>query len=155
MNKDITGIFQNTESNLLRGILQGGGKALGTVIQGKAGLLVKDVEFSDALQKEVEKSTGIKGFISTDELPRYGISAAEKGKILSAFSAGAKDVVVFVAGEASAGEKALQIIEAGMAKKVAPKMPNPALNKKVKRATAKPAKKFRKAPRKKTGKRKK
>lgn len=155
MNKDITGIFQNTESNLLRSIIQGGGKALGTVIQGKAGLLVKDVKFSDALQKEVEKSTGIKGFISTDELPRYGISAAEKGKALSAFSAGAKDVVVFVAGEASEGEKALQIIETGMAKKAAPKMGKVISKKKAKKAPARPAKKSRKAPRKKTGKRKK
>ncbi|MEW6557544.1 MAG: GAD domain-containing protein [Elusimicrobiota bacterium] len=118
MVKDITTLLKNTESHLLKNIIHAGGVVLGVKIKGKTGVLVKDEEFSDRLQAEVAKKTGVGGFISTDELPRYGISAKEKAEIEKDFNCLKKDVIVFVAADKEKAEKAIQIIENEMTKRV-------------------------------------
>lgn len=112
MVKDITDMLKKTESNLIRNQIEKGGIVLGVKIDGKAGLLVKDVKLSDKIQSVVSKKAGVGGFISTDELPHYGITAEEKIAVEKAFSCSKKDVVVFVAAEKPKAEKAVEIISA-------------------------------------------
>ncbi|OGS43857.1 MAG: hypothetical protein A2539_06305 [Elusimicrobia bacterium RIFOXYD2_FULL_34_15] len=114
MIKDITKIFKNTESNIIKNLISSGSIVLGIKVEGKAGLLVKDIKLSDELQKKISKSAKIAGFISTDELPHYGITSKEKSAIEKEFSCKKNDTVVFIAAEKSKAEKAVDIIDAEM-----------------------------------------
>ncbi|OGS33222.1 MAG: hypothetical protein A2474_01035 [Elusimicrobia bacterium RIFOXYC2_FULL_34_12] len=116
MIKDITKIFQKTNSHIIKNLISSGSIVLGIKIEGKAGLLVKDVKYSDNLQEKITKGAKIPGFMSTDELPHYGLTKDEKVKIEKAFDCKKKDVVVFVAAETTKAKKAIEIIEAEMKK---------------------------------------
>ncbi|MDD5687620.1 MAG: hypothetical protein PHE88_07305 [Elusimicrobia bacterium] len=139
MIKDITKILQKTESNLIKNLVASGAIVLGVKIKNKAKLLIDDVKFSDTLQLEISKKAKIGGFISTDELPHYGISKAEKKAIEKEFSCGKKDVVVFVAAEKSKAEKAIELISEEMEKKEI-KIKKPAKINKIKKVGQKTVK---------------
>lgn len=137
MVKDITNLLKNTESNLIGNLITKGSTVIGVKIDGKAGFLVKDVKLSDKIQSAVSKKAGAGGFISTDELPHYGITADEKIAIEKEFSCSKKDVVVFVAAEKSKAEKSVELI-AEMIKNQ--KMPKRTVKTKVKKSVKKPSK---------------
>jgi glutamyl-tRNA(Gln) amidotransferase subunit E len=109
--QDITEIFVGTNSKLIRSVIDGGGVIQGVKAMNFRGVLVKDRSFSNSLAKKLEREVGLKGFISTDELPRYGISGEEKDKIERAFGARGSDVVIFVADMRERATKALDIID--------------------------------------------
>ncbi|MBN1384230.1 MAG: hypothetical protein JW983_05025 [Elusimicrobia bacterium] len=115
MVKDITQILRNTDSHVVKNSISSGNVALGVKVVGKTGLLVKNKRLSDNLQKKISDAAGIPGFISTDELPRYGIIVAEKNDIEKAFGCTKKDVVVFVVAERTKAEKAMEVISSVMA----------------------------------------
>ncbi|MFA5780231.1 MAG: hypothetical protein WC947_08855 [Elusimicrobiota bacterium] len=137
MVKDITNLLKNTESNLIENLIAKGSVVLGVKIVGIAGLLVKDVKLSDTLQSAVSKKAGAGGFISTDELPHYGITADEKIAIEKEFSCSKKDVVVFVAAEKSKAEKAVELISEMMKNQ---RIPKKTVKIKVKKSAKKPSK---------------
>lgn len=109
--QDITEIFGGTNSKLIRSVIDGGGVIQGVKATNFRGVLISDRSFSNSLAKKLEREVGLKGFISTDELPRYGISSEEKEKIERAFGARGSDVVIFVADRRERGARALEIIE--------------------------------------------
>jgi len=115
--ENITELFKNTGSKLIKGIIDSGGVVLATQIEGFAYVLVEDKEYSDVLGKKVEDETGVKGFISTDELPKYGISKEEKQSIEARFKVGPRDVVILVADQEAKAKKAIEVIEAEVAKR--------------------------------------
>ncbi|UZE92487.1 MAG: hypothetical protein IB616_01355 [Methanosarcinales archaeon] len=115
--EDVTNIFGNTGSGLIKGIIERGGVVLGEKIEGFAGVLVGDKAYADALQKKVEEQTGVKGYISTDELPAYGISKEEKEAIESGFGVKGNDVVILVADEETKARKALEVIKEDISKR--------------------------------------
>lgn len=151
MVKDITQVLRNTGSNVVKNAISSGSIALGVKIDGKTGLLVKNERLSDLLQKKISEATGIPGFISTDELPNYGITAAEKNAIEKTFDCGKKDIVVFVVAEKSKAEKAMEIIPPVMQKAIAKKQAKAKKPKKIKKTkkVKKPAKKAKKKSKKK------
>ena len=114
--KEITDLFQATNSQMIKGILDSGGVIIGTKAEGFSGVLLEDTEFAAELQRKVE-ATGAKGFISTDELPKYGISRDDKNIIDKEFEAGEKDIIIFVAASKEEATKAMEVIEAEIAKK--------------------------------------
>jgi Glu-tRNA(Gln) amidotransferase subunit E-like FAD-binding protein len=69
--------------------------------RGLAGLFRKDrgpsKEFGRALCDEVKERFGCDGFLTTDELPRYGISRSSRRAIMSAARASSGDCVVLYA----------------------------------------------------------
>jgi Glu-tRNA(Gln) amidotransferase subunit E-like FAD-binding protein len=69
--------------------------------EGLAGLFRKDrgpsKEFGRALCDEVKERFGCDGFLTTDELPRYGISRSSRRAIMSAAEASSGDCVVLYA----------------------------------------------------------
>jgi glutamyl-tRNA(Gln) amidotransferase subunit E len=109
--REITDIFENTGSSLIRGVTERGGIVLGERIEGLAGVLVEDKAYADKLQKKAEEQIGVKGYISTDELPAYGISKEEKEAIESRFDVKGNDVVILVADKEERARKALEIIK--------------------------------------------
>lgn len=108
--KDLTELLTGTASHILQGAISAGGVVLGENIPGLNGVLAKDRKLSDSIQKRLEQEAQVKGFISTDELPAYGITQEEKDKILKALGCGSKDVGVLVAAPRPNAEKAIQII---------------------------------------------
>ncbi|MBI5573759.1 MAG: hypothetical protein HY919_04295 [Elusimicrobia bacterium] len=137
MVKDITNLLKNTASNLIGNLIAKGSVVLGVKIAGIAGLLVKDIKLSDKIQSAVSKKAGTGGFISTDELPHYGITADEKIAIEKEFSCSKKDIVVFVAAEKSKAEKAVELISEMMKNQ---RMPKKTVKTKVKKSVKKPFK---------------
>ncbi len=114
--KDISDLFGPTHSNLIRDILDRGGVVLGMKVENFAGVLLENEALALGIEKRLEEATGIKGYISTDELPRYGISAEEKEAIEKAFGVKEHDVVILVAEEKKKAKEALLIIKEEIAK---------------------------------------
>ncbi|MCK4244609.1 MAG: hypothetical protein KAX20_03185 [Candidatus Omnitrophica bacterium] len=114
--KEITHLFGSTNSKLIKSILDAGGAVMGTRAEGFAGVLLEDQPFATELQKKVE-AAGARGFVSTDELPKYGLSRDDKSVIEKEFEAGEKDVIIFVAAPKEAATKAIEVIEAEIKKK--------------------------------------
>ena len=114
--KDISNLFSQTHSNLIRDILDKEGVVLGVKVKDFAGALLENEALALGIEKRLEETTGIKGYISTDELPRYGISAEEKEAIEKAFGVKEKDVVILIAEEKKKAQKALRIVAEEIAK---------------------------------------
>ncbi len=115
--KDITSLFKETNSQLIKSVIDSGGVIMGIKAEGFSGVLIKEKKFTDSISKKAEKETGIKGFISTDELPKYGINKATKRSIEENFECKEGDVVIFVADQKDKTQKALEIVEKEIAAK--------------------------------------
>ncbi len=115
--KDISDLLSETNSHVIRGVLDSGGVVVGIKVEGFSGILIEDQKLTDSLAKKVEKEAGVKGFISTDELPKYGLNKQDRRNIEESFGAKEGDVVILVADQKDKAEKAIQIIEAEIAKR--------------------------------------
>lgn len=135
MSKELTSLFSQTASHIIDGVIKSGGIVGGVKIVGGNGILLKNNKLSNRVQDEIIAKTGVKGFISTDELPQYGINAKDKKKIMASCGASVKDVVVLVADQREKVLPALDIIAAMLAGKTRKAAPKP------KKKAAKPAKK--------------
>lgn len=143
MSKELTSLFSKTASHIIEGVIKSGGIVGGVKIIGGNGILLKNNKLSNRVQDEIIAKTGVKGFISTDELPQYGINAVDKKKIMVSCGASAKDVVVLVADQKEKVLPALDIIAtmlAGKTKKAAPKSKKKAAKKAKAKKAAKPQK---------------
>ncbi|MDD5131193.1 MAG: hypothetical protein PHH44_00865 [bacterium] len=144
MIQDLTSLFSKTASHIIAGVINNGGIVAGVKINGANGVLIDNDRLSNLVQKEIMDKAGVRGFISTDELPQYGINAEDKKKILAACKATAKDVVVLVADQKDNTMTALGIIASilsGQTRKAAPKSKKKAAKKAKKTKTAKKVKK--------------
>ncbi len=115
--KDITDLFSATKSGLIKGIISRGGVVLAEKVENFKNVLVKDPAFAEAVAKTMEKKTGVKGFISTDELPAFGISSGEKHEIEKAFGCSENDIVVLVADRKDKAETGLKVFFEEIARK--------------------------------------
>ncbi len=94
---DLTHIFENSESKIIRGVLKKGGKVLGMPLYGFAGVLKSgDFRLGRELADRV-RVIGIKGLFHGDELPSYGITQEEVEKIKEILSLGPEDSFVLIA----------------------------------------------------------
>ncbi len=83
---DVTDILSNTRSNVIKKVIEQGGKVLALKLpEGFRGLLGLEVQpgrkFGTELADYVRAWTWLKGIIHSDELPAYGISRDEVSKI--------------------------------------------------------------------------
>ncbi len=105
---DVTRIFANTKSKILKG------KTVKAVLlRGFAGLVGKEIQPGRRLGSEfadIAKTFGLGGIFHTDELPAYGISEDEVKALKDAVGAGEMDAVVIAAGSAERVERALRRI---------------------------------------------
>ena len=78
--KDVTKIFANTGSKVLARSIKNGGVVLACRLAGFAGLVGREIQPDRRLGSEMSdraKRAGVGGIFHTDELPAYGITAAE------------------------------------------------------------------------------
>ena len=115
--KDITDLFSSTKSGLVKGIISRGGVILAEKVEGLKGVLPGDPRFAESIAKIMEEKVGVKGFISSDELPAFGISAGEKHLMEKTLGCGEKDIVVMVADKKDKAEHGLKIFMEEIAKR--------------------------------------
>lgn len=112
--QDITEILRKTACGFVSKVIASGGVVVGEKFPAFYGYFPKNKKAATALADKIKKETGAGGFISTDELPAFGISAAEKKQIEEAFGVAEGDVVIFVVDKKEKAEKALKIVEEGV-----------------------------------------
>ncbi len=108
--KVINDLFEGSNSKIINSVISGGGVILAEKVAGKKGVLLDNMDKAKDIAAKVEKETGIKGFISTDELPKYGITENDRENIKEEFEAGDEDIVIMVAGDEKIGRRAMEII---------------------------------------------
>jgi glutamyl-tRNA(Gln) amidotransferase subunit E len=109
---DVTEVFENTSSKVLKRALEKGGVVLALVLPGFKGILSWSTQpgrrFGTELSDYAKAWGGVGGIFHTDELPGYGISESEVSKLYSAIGAdSSRDAIVIVADEEEKAKKAL------------------------------------------------
>jgi len=94
--RDVTTVFRETESKVVRTALKKGGVVLGWALPGFAGLLKGKLGPELAAHARV---AGVAGIFHSDELPGYGITQAELDTVRNGLRLGAPDACVLVAEE--------------------------------------------------------
>ena len=111
---DITEIFSETKSRVLRSSIKRGGRVYALTLPNFAGLVGREICPGRRLGTEMAdraKFWGrIRGIFHTDELPSYGITAEEVAELRRAVGAGKEDVVVIVSGEPQRCRDALKAV---------------------------------------------
>lgn len=108
--KELTELFKNTGARFIKNSIKSGSIILGVKIENFAGVLVNNKDYAESLAKKLNEQAGVKGFISTDELPKYGISAEEKKTVESALDVKENDVGIFIVDKKEKAEKAIELI---------------------------------------------
>ena len=84
---DVTDIFSGTKSNILRRVIDTGGRVIAIKVPGLRGILGKEVQpgrrFGTELADRVRVWTSLSGLIHSDELPGYGITGEEVSRVFS------------------------------------------------------------------------
>lgn len=108
--KELTGLFKNTNARFIKNSIESGSIVLGVKADNFAGVLVNNKDYAESLANKLNEKLGVKGFISTDELPKYGISSEEKNAVESALDVKENDVGIFVVDTKEKVEKAIELI---------------------------------------------
>ncbi len=111
--KDVSGVFQNTRSRIIRRALRNGGVVLALKLPGFAGLLGYEIQpgrrFGTELADYARFWGGVGGLFHTDELPGYGISSDEVRALKAKMGCSEHDAIVLVA---DLEERALEALKA-------------------------------------------
>ncbi|HUT82387.1 MAG TPA: Glu-tRNA(Gln) amidotransferase subunit GatE [Candidatus Bathyarchaeia archaeon] len=109
---DCLPIFKKTKSEMILGAIKNKEKILGIKLPRLAGLLLKKLQGNRTFGKEiadrVKVITGLGGILHTDELPNYGITAAEVKALQELFNCKDQDAIAFVIGKE---QEAIQAIK--------------------------------------------
>jgi glutamyl-tRNA(Gln) amidotransferase subunit E len=94
---EVTALFKETKSTVLKKAK----KIHAVVLKGFAGLVGREIQPERRLGSEMSdyaRKCGVGGIFHTDELPAYGVTAEEVGRLRTHLHAGETDCVVLVAG---------------------------------------------------------
>lgn len=111
---DVSGVFSETESGIVRGVLEGNGVVFALPLFGFDGLVGREIQPDRRLGTEFSdhaKRNGAGGIFHTDELPAYGITPEEVDSLMERVSADEKDAVVLVAEEPGVAEQAIVAVQ--------------------------------------------
>ncbi|GAD51565.1 glutamyl-tRNA(gln) amidotransferase transferase subunit [Halarchaeum acidiphilum MH1-52-1] len=109
--QDVTDVFAETESSVVRGALEADGLVFAVPLYGFDGLVGKELQPDRRLGTEFSdhaKRHGAGGIFHTDELPAYGVTADEVDAMRAAVGAGEDDAVAMVAAEADVARGAIE-----------------------------------------------
>jgi len=109
--QDVTGVFEDTDSGVVRGALDDGGAVYAVPLYGFDGLVGREIQPDRRLGTELSdhaKRHGAGGIFHTDELPAYGVTDEEVSAMREAVGAGADDAVAMVAAAAGVAEPAVE-----------------------------------------------
>jgi glutamyl-tRNA(Gln) amidotransferase subunit E len=110
--QDVTDVFADSDSGVIRGALDDGGEVHAVPLYGFDGLVGRELQDDRRLGTEFSdhaKRHGAGGIFHTDELPAYGVTEDEVEALREAVGAGEDDAVAIVADDP---ETAAQSIEA-------------------------------------------
>ena len=108
---DATDVFADTESGVIRGALDSGGKVTAVPLFGFDGLVGRELQPDRRLGTELSdhaKRHGAGGIFHTDELPAYGVTEAEVDALRDAVGAGEADAVAIVAADPETADLAIE-----------------------------------------------
>jgi len=113
--KDVTEIFGETRSKILRRKIKSGGRVLALRLRRFGGLLgleaAPGIRLGAEFAGRARAWSEVEGIFHTDELPGYGISEDEVRRLKEFMEAGELDAVILVADERSRAEDALQRVK--------------------------------------------
>src|SRR5438552_294389 len=101
---NVTAVFRETESKVVRTALKKGGVVLGWGLPGFAGLLKGKLGPELAAHARI---AGVSGIFHSDELPGYGITQSELDAVRNGLGIGASDACVLVAEEEAKARRAI------------------------------------------------
>jgi glutamyl-tRNA(Gln) amidotransferase subunit E len=108
---DVTDVFADTESGVIRGALDAGGKVTAVPLFGFDGLVGREVQPDRRLGTELSdhaKRHGAGGIFHTDELPAYGVTEGEVDALRDAVGASEDDAVAIVAADPETADLAIE-----------------------------------------------
>jgi len=111
--RDVTEVFEDTDSGVIRGALDDDGAVRAVLLSGFDGLVGREIQPDRRLGTEFSdhaKRHGAGGIFHTDELPAYGITEAEIGDLRAAVGAGPEDAVAIVADDPETADLAIDAV---------------------------------------------
>jgi len=109
--KDVTELFRNTGSRILRRNIEKGGVVLALLLRGFGELLGKEILPGLRLGTEIAdrvRRRGAGGCFHTDELPAYGITEEEVKRLREFMEAGDYDAILLIAEKRDIAERAME-----------------------------------------------
>ncbi|ELZ99385.1 Glu-tRNA(Gln) amidotransferase subunit GatE [Haloferax sulfurifontis] len=110
---DVTSVFEDSDSGVIRGALDAGGKVTAVPLYGFDGLVGRELQPDRRLGTELSdhaKRHGAGGIFHTDELPAYGVTEAEVEALRDAVDAGPEDAVAIVADDPETADLAIDAV---------------------------------------------
>ncbi|WP_311172795.1 Glu-tRNA(Gln) amidotransferase subunit GatE [Halobellus ordinarius] len=107
---DVSDVFTDTDSGVIGGALSDGGSVMAVPLFGFDGLVGREIQPDRRLGTELSdhaKRHGAGGIFHTDELPAYGVTAAEVAALREAVDASDEDAVAIVAADTETAELAI------------------------------------------------
>jgi glutamyl-tRNA(Gln) amidotransferase subunit E len=111
--RDVTAVFEDTDSGVIHGALSSGGRVTAVPLYGFDGLVGREIQPDRRLGTELSdhaKRHGAGGIFHTDELPAYGVTDAEVDALRDAVGAGPDDAVAIVADDPETAELAIDAV---------------------------------------------
>ena len=108
---DVTEMFADTDSGVIGGALDSGGKVTAVPLYGFDGLVGAELQPDRRLGTELSdhaKRHGAGGIFHTDELPAYGVTEAEVEALRESVGAGEQDAVAIVAADPETADLAIE-----------------------------------------------
>ncbi len=108
---DVTHIFQETESKILKRAVKNRGRVMAVLLRGFGGLVGREIQPGRRLGTELSdyaKKAGVGGIFHTDELPGYGISQGEVDTLKRELGADRGDCVLLAADLEQKARRALE-----------------------------------------------
>ncbi|MGC8496014.1 MAG: Glu-tRNA(Gln) amidotransferase subunit GatE [Candidatus Micrarchaeia archaeon] len=110
---DITNVFKETSSPMIKSALAAGGVALAMPLYGFSGLLGREINPNTRLGTEISeyaKKAGVKGLIHSDEdMSKYSISETEVHSVVNALGTSNNDGFVIIVGQRGTLERAMEL----------------------------------------------
>ncbi|RBI61852.1 Glu-tRNA(Gln) amidotransferase GatDE subunit E [halophilic archaeon] len=109
--RDVTDVFADTDSGVIRSALDDGGAVTAVPLYGFDGLVGREIQPDRRLGTELSdhaKRRGAGGIFHTDELPAYGVTEDEVAALRDAVDAGEDDAVAIVAAAPDVAEGAIE-----------------------------------------------
>ncbi|MCO8267776.1 Glu-tRNA(Gln) amidotransferase subunit GatE [Haloferax sp. AB510] len=110
---DVTDVFEDSDSGVIRGALDAGGKVTAVPLYGFDGLVGRELQPDRRLGTELSdhaKRHGAGGIFHTDELPAYGVTEAEVESLREPVDAGPEDAVAIVADDPETADLAIDAV---------------------------------------------
>ena len=111
--RDVSDVFEDTDSGVIGGALADGGSVTAVPLYGFDGLVGREIQPDRRLGTEFSdhaKRNGAGGIFHTDEPPAYGVTEAEVGELCDAVGAGDDDAVAIVAADTATAELAIEAV---------------------------------------------